>query len=703
MCISNMRVYELSRQMGISTKELLALLASLGIEVKNQLGSLDEATAERVIAAYESSKLKAEEKAEKAGEKKSEKHKAEISQKQAPAEEAKPAAQKPAAEPKPAQPAPQPTEKPKKESTPVRDVFVEKGSTIEDVAAALGVSAGEAVKRLISEGLMLPADRPADDEVLLVLGEAFGVNLDWAKPKEEEKKTTSMRPTLKGDKQVERSPIVTVMGHVDHGKTSTLDAIRKTRVTEREAGGITQHIGASHVTHNGKTIVFLDTPGHAAFTSMRARGAQVTDIAVLVVAADDGVMPQTVEAINHAKAAGVPIIVAINKMDKPSANPDQVKQQLGGYGLVAEDWGGDTPMVQISAKSGKNIDELLEMILLVAEMEELKADPTVSPEGVVIESRLDRGKGAMASVIVQQGTLHQGDVIVMESCWGKVRAMFNDAGKSVRSAGPSTAVEVLGMSAVPQPGEKFYRVESEKKVRDIFSAQEEQRRNVQNEPVKRMTLEDLYSQMGEGEKPVLSIVLKCDVQGTTEAIVGALEKLSTNEVSVALVHTGVGRISESDVMLASASNAVIIGFNVRPDTNAEKVAERENVQIRLYQVIYDIMDDVKAAMEGLLKPKITENRLGEAEIRADFRVPKVGRVAGCMVTDGTIKKNASVRLIRDGVVVWTGAIASLRRVKDEASEVKAGFECGMTFTNFQDFHVNDVVECYEVLEEKRTL
>lgn len=595
-------------------------------------------------------------------------------------------------------------ESPSRENS--KDVFVPRGANVKDIADLLKISAGEAVKKLMSHGMMLPATTAANDDILLALSDACGVSLDWAKeePKPEIKQSQpSAKPKLRGSHLRSRPPIVTVMGHVDHGKTSLLDAIRKTRVTAQEAGGITQHIGASHVIHAGQEIVFLDTPGHAAFTSMRARGAQITDIAVLVVAADDGVMPQTVEAINHAKAAKVPIIVAINKMDKPTANPDQVMQQLSGYGLIAEKWGGDTVMVPISAKTGKGIDQLLEMIQLVAEMQELKADPTVEPEGVVIEARLDKGKGPMASILVQQGTLRTGNMILLDSSWGRIRAMLDDTGKTVKSAGPSTAVEVLGLSDVPQPGEHFHLIKNEKEARDHFGVIDQQRRDSQSAAVKRMTLEDLYSQMKDGDTPILNIVVKCDVQGTSEAIVSSLEKLATNEVGINIVHSSVGRISESDVMLASASNAIIVGFNVRPDPNASKLAEQENVQIRLYSIIYEIIDDVKAAMEGLLAPKVTEQQQGQVEILKIFKAPKIGKIAGCRVTSGVIKRNSKVRLVREGVVVWDSTVASLHREKDDASEVNAGFECGITFTNHQDFEAGDIVEAYELVEEKRTL
>ncbi len=667
--MSKMRVYELAKLLDLSNKELTGLLEKMGIGVKSHMSTLEDDMVQKV-----------EEFIKKRNE---------------------PKAVQPLQEQKAAK------EAVSDRSSP-REILLPSGASIKDVADLLGLSSGEAVKKLMAHGMMLPATAAANDDVLLVLGEACGVNLDWSKaqPEDPKKKGSSAKnakPELRGTHMKPRPPIVTVMGHVDHGKTSLLDTIRKTRITAREAGGITQHIGASHVVHNGKIIVFLDTPGHAAFTSMRARGAQITDIAVLVVAADDGVMPQTIEAINHAKAANVPVIVAINKMDKPSANPDQVKQQLSGYGLVPEDWGGDTIMVPISAKTGTGIDQLLEMIQLVAEVQELQADPTVEAEGVVIEARLDKGKGPMATVIVQQGTLRTGNMILLDSSWGRVRAMLGDTGETVKSAGPSTAVELLGLNSVPQPGERFHLIKNEKEARDHFGQLDEARRESQNSAMKRMTLEDLYTQMQEGSTPTLNLVVKCDVQGTIEAIAGSLDKLNTQEVHVNIVHTGVGRISESDVMLASASNAIVVGFNVRPDSNASKLAERENIQIRLYSVIYDIIDDVKAAMEGLLAPDIKEQQTGQAEIRKIFKAPKVGKIAGCRVLSGTIKRGSKVRLVRDGIVIWDGAIASLRREKDEASEVNAGFECGMTFTNYQDFHEGDMVETYQIVEEKRTL
>ncbi len=710
--MSKMRIYELAKLLEINNKDLLALLDKLKITVKSHMSTIDDDVIQTVEEELNKSKKKETPPSEgKSSQKKTGKETKEETKKETKQEIKKESKKESKKDPKKESAGEKSDTKKTESRKPAKKTIkVKQGGSVKDLADALSISAAEAVKKLMSAGMMVPASAPLNDDILITLGDACGVDIDWdetaAKNEKKESaddKKTAGKSTLRGTNLKPRSPIVTVMGHVDHGKTSLLDAIRKTNVTAREAGGITQHIGASHIVYNGKEIVFLDTPGHEAFTSMRARGAQCTDIAVLVVAADDGVMPQTVEAINHAKAAGVPVIVAINKMDRPMANAQQVMQELSGYDLVAEEWGGDTVMVQISAKTGKGVDQLLEMISLVAEMQELKADPTVSPDGVVIEARLDKGRGPMASVIVQQGTLRVGDLILFNSCWGKVRAMLNDAGKQVKEAGPSTAVEILGLSGVPQPGEHFSQIRSEREARDHFAVLEAQRRESQNTTVKRMTLEDLYSQVQQGEKPTLTLVLKCDVQGSVEAITGSLEKLATDEVGIRIVHAAVGRISESDIMLATASNAIVVGFNVRPESSAQKLAEKENVQIRLYSIIYEIIDDVKAAMEGLLTPDIKEMSLGEVEIRKIFRAQKIGKIAGCRVMKGSIKRNSKVRIVRDGIVIWEGVLASLRREKDEASEVREGFECGMTFLNYQDFREGDIVEAYELIEEKRTL
>lgn len=675
--MSKIRVYKFAKMFEMSNTEMVALLADIGVSVKSHMSSIDE---EVSLLVEEELKKRKEEEEKKAVE----------------------------------------------ALTTYPVVNINEGASVADVADSIGEKPGSAVKILMSDGLMVPATVAADEKILEILGKGFEKHFVFGKPEEEEvaedksdsktvkkaeKQTSPKKGSKRGKEAVEkepsdlpfRSPIVTVMGHVDHGKTTLLDYIRKTKVTEKEAGGITQHIGAAKVEYEGNTLVFLDTPGHEAFTSMRARGAQVTDIAILVVAADDGIKPQTIEAMNHAKAAGVPIVVAVNKIDKPTAKPERVRQQLSDYGLAPEEWGGDTIMVDVAAKTGKNVDELLEMVILVAEMQELRADPNAEPEGTVIEANLDKGKGSVATVIVQNGTLRRGDIIHTETAWGKIRAMIDDSGSNVDSAGPSTPVEILGLVNVPQPGEKFSVIGSEREARDIMSQYEFERRERDQSKSKRLTLEELYEKMQTEEVPQLSIVLKTDVQGSLEAFHTSLMKMNTDIVTVNLVHEGVGRISESDVMLASASNAIIIGFNVRPDSNAKKIAEVEGVQIRYYQVIYDMLEDVHAAMEGMLAPELRENTLGTAEIREMFRVPKIGNIAGCRVMEGLIRRNAKVRLIREGVVFWNGELSSLKHFKDDVREIRAGNECGLSFEKFQDFHVGDMVEAYEIVKEKKTL
>lgn len=497
---------------------------------------------------------------------------------------------------------------------------------------------------------------------------------------------------------VPRPPVVTIMGHVDHGKTSLLDAIRKTHVTEGEAGGITQHIGAYTVECNGRMITFIDTPGHEAFTSMRARGAQVTDVVILVVAADDGIMPQTVEAINHSKAAGVPIIVAVNKIDKPESNPERVKQQLTEHGLVCEDWGGDTICVPVSAKKQQNLDELLEMVLLQADVLDLKANPNKAAKGTIIEAQLDKGRGPVATVLVQNGTLKIGDPIVAGIAYGRVRAMMNDRGENVKTAGPSCPVEVLGFNEVPSAGDIMNVAEVSKKVA------EERRNRIKAEQLKnlsKVSLEDLFSHIAEGEVKTLNIVVKADVHGSVEAVKQALEKLSNEEVRVKCIHGGVGAITESDVMFASASNAIVIGFNVRPDSGARNLAEQEKVDVRTYRIIYQAIEDVENAMKGMFKPVFKEVHLGTISVRNTFKVSSVGTIAGAYVQDGKVQRNAQVRVVRDGVVVHEGQIASLRRFKDDVREVAAGYECGIGIENFNDIHEGDVIEAYTMEEVKR--
>ena len=495
-----------------------------------------------------------------------------------------------------------------------------------------------------------------------------------------------------------RPPVVVVMGHVDHGKTSLLDAIRKTNVTSSEAGGITQHIGAYQVQINNQPITFLDTPGHAAFTSMRARGAQVTDIAVLVVAADDGIMPQTVEAINHAKAAGVQIIVAINKIDKPTANPEKVKQELTEYELVPEEWGGDVICVPVSAKSGEGIESLLEMILLVAETQELAANPDRLARGTVIEAKLDRGRGPVATILVQNGTLHTGDVVIAGTALGRVRVMLDDKGSRIDQAGPSTPVEITGLAEVPAAGDVLNAVEDEKLAKELVDKRRFEAKEEQFQTYQKVTLDNLFSQISEGEMKELPIIVKADVDGSVEAVRQSLEKLSNDEVRVRVIHGAVGAINESDVMLANASNAIIIGFNVRPDATAKESAERDNVDMRLYRVIYDAINEVTDALKGMLAPKTRDKELGRAEVRQVYKISSVGTVAGCYVLDGKLTRNALIRVVRDGIIVADDKVEGLKRFKDDAKEVTAGYECGVTLSKFSDIKEGDIFEAYEIEE-----
>jgi translation initiation factor IF-2 len=499
----------------------------------------------------------------------------------------------------------------------------------------------------------------------------------------------------KGER-AQRAPVVTVMGHVDHGKTSLLDAIRETNVMAQEAGGITQHIGAYQVEHQGRRITFIDTPGHEAFTRMRARGAKVTDIVVLVVAADDGVMPQTLEAIDHARAAKVPLVVAVNKIDKPGAMPERVKKQLADRGLMPEDWGGDTVMIEVSAKKKTNLNQLLEMILLVADLQELKADAKLPATGAVLESRLDRGRGPVATVLVQDGTLRLGDPFIVGSIFGKVRALFDDRGHPLEEAGPATPVEVLGLTALPEAGDQFQAVTDEVKAKQVASYREQKQREAALVGTTRLTLDALAEQLQTGEVKELPLILKGDVQGSVEALGDQLNKLSTEKVKIKVIHTGVGGISETDVLLASASNAIIIGFNVRPERKAAELAQQEGVDIRLHNVIYEALEEMQKAMVGLLEPTLKETILGHAQVRETFRIPRVGMVAGCFVVDGKLVRDAEVRVVRDNVVIYKSKIASLRRFKDDVKEVASGFECGATVANFADIKVGDVLEVFAV-------
>ncbi|MDE6357949.1 MAG: translation initiation factor IF-2 [Eubacteriales bacterium] len=580
----------------------------------------------------------------------------------------------------------------------IKILQIEKTITVKQLADKIGATSSDLIMRLMKKGIMATLNQEISFELATEICEEFDILTEPAI------EVDILEETFKEEEDneknlLERPPVVVVMGHVDHGKTSLLDSIRKSSVTENEAGGITQHIGAYTVSIDDKPITFLDTPGHEAFTAMRMRGASVTDIAILVVAADDGVMPQTIEAINHAKAAGVEIIVAINKIDKESANPDRVKQELTEYGLLAEDWGGDTICVPVSAVSKQGIDTLLEMIILVSEMKELKANPNKRARGTIIEAELDKGRGPVATVLVQSGTLKIGDPIVAGTAYGKIRAMMNDKGQKVKSAGPSMPVEILGLSEVPSAGDMFYVAKNDKQARQLSEAVHAKgREDMIKATPQKVSLDDLFTQIQSGNMKELNIVIKADVQGSVEAVRSSLEKLSNEEVRIRTIHGGVGAITESDVMLASASNAIIIGFNVRPENTAKSVAEDQKVDVRLYRVIYNAIEDITAAMKGMLDPVFEEKITGHAEIRQIFKASGVGTIGGSYVTDGKIVRNSQVRIIRDGIVIYEGELAALRRFKDDVKEVNSGYECGLLFNKFNDIKEGDQVEAF-VMEQ----
>ena len=576
-------------------------------------------------------------------------------------------------------------------------ITLAEGMTVKDLADKLEAKVKDVLKKLLEKGKMMTINSTLDSDTAMMVAREFGADVQMRTFEQE------MVDVDAGDSKAEdvvpRAPVVTVMGHVDHGKTTLLDAIRETRVAEREAGGITQHIGAYHVSVGTRNVVFLDTPGHEAFTMMRARGAKVTDIVVLVVAADDGVMPQTREAINHAKAANVPIVVAVNKIDKPGVNPDNVKRELADLGLMPEAWGGTTVTVDVSAKKRLNLDLLLEMILLSSDILELKANPMKAATGTVLEAKLDRGRGPVAHILVQDGTLHVGDTFIAGSMVGKVRALIDDRGRQTKAAGPSTPVEVLGLTGLPLPGDTFQAVADPTKARQIALFRQEQAKvKALGAKGGRLTLESLKEQIAEGGVKELPIIVKADVQGSAEVLADSLQKLSDDRVKIKIIHSGVGAISEFDVLLASASNAIVIGFNVRPDRNAADVADREKVDVRLHSVIYTVTDEIKLAMTGLLEPTLREQRIGAAQVRELFKVPKLGLIAGCVVTDGRITRSgeSQARVLRDNVVVFEGKITSLRRFKDDVSEVKTGVECGIGFDRFNDLKVGDVIEVFVV-------
>jgi translation initiation factor IF-2 len=577
--------------------------------------------------------------------------------------------------------------------------------SIGELAKRMGVKANDLIKELMRQGQMVTINHPLDFESAAILAAEFGYEVENVAFDEDTILShSSLDIEAENDEnQLPRPPVITIMGHVDHGKTSLLDAIRQANVTEGEAGGITQHIGAYGVELDGRKMTFLDTPGHEAFTAMRARGAQVTDIVVLVVAADDGAMPQTREAINHSKAAGVPIIVAVNKIDKPGANPDKVMQELSDLQLLPESWGGDTIYVNVSAKEKTNIDKLLEMILLQAEVLELKADPTKRAQGTVVEARLDKGRGPVTTVLVQKGTLKIGDPIVAGLHYGRVRSMADDRGQSVQEAGPSFPVEVTGLTGVPEAGESFHAVEDEKVAKEVAQHRQQKIREAELAKSSKISLEELYAKIQEGDVKELKVIVKADVQGSAEAVSGTLTKLSTAACRLIVIHSGVGGITETDISLASASNAIVLGFNVRPAPKAAHLAETEGVDIRMYNVIYDAVNDIKAAMEGLLAPTLKEEDLGRAEVREAFNVTKVGTIAGCYVVSGKILRNAHARLLRDDVVIWTGKLTSLRRFKDDVKEVSNNYECGIGLENYNDIKPGDIIEAYEIKETKTSL
>jgi len=707
--MSKVRVYELARDLGLESKDLVDFLEDLGADVKNHMSTLEDDIVEMVREHF--TKEQGSPSNASGGHKggapakaaQPDRREATPAKVNAPPPR-RPEEHKPQRPQGPERPAPKGREPQRSKGPMGRGKEQESGRenrgtlvipdtiTVKDFADKLGVPATAIIKTLMSAGVMAAINQSIDHDAAAMVAQKLGFTVE----RPQAVKASAVNDTEDPPEALkERPPIVTIMGHVDHGKTTLLDAIRRTRVVETEAGGITQRLGAYQVVRDGKRITFIDTPGHEAFTAMRSRGAQVTDIAVLVVAADDGVMPQTIEAMNHAKAAGVPIIVAVNKMDRPGANLDRVKQQLAEHDLVPEDWGGDTIFVPIVALRGEGIDELLEMILLVAELRELKANPDRPGQATVIESELDKGRGPVATILVKNGTVRVGDAVVVGSIAGRVRALIDEHGRSVKSAGPSMPVQVLGLSDVPQAGELFEVVADERTAREIAAARQTESKN-EVQRANRVRLAELFNRVQEGAVKDLNIVVKADVQGSVEALRHSLERLSTDRVRVNVIHGAAGGITESDVNLATASNAIIIGFNVRPETSARNLAEREGVDIRLYRVIYDAIEDVKKAMEGLLEPEYQEVILGRAEVRAIFKVPGAGTVAGCYVLDGKIVRNAEARVLRDNVVIYEGRLASLKRFKDDVREVTEGYECGIGIERFNDVKEGDIIEAFEM-------
>ncbi len=724
------RVHEIAKERGLASKDVLAALQKAGVDVKAAASSVEEEVAARALGNGGGAKASA------------------AAPSAPPAKPADAPAGAPKAKPAPAaapagggggqkkrrrvvidsqasrrdhQPPPPPSRPPRRRGGRRRRPFLEEpelkqpdhsepevlkinsGATVREVAETLGVGSAEVIKKLMGMGEMATLTQTLSDETVELLAEELGHKVEMVSAADEEPE----EPAFEDDDSelTDRPPVVTIMGHVDHGKTSLLDAIRETEVVAGEAGGITQHIGAYQVHHDGKTISFLDTPGHEAFTAMRARGAKVTDLAVIVVAADDGVMPQTVEAIDHAKAAEVPILIAVNKIDKEGAQPDRVRNELASQGLTPEDWGGDTVYCDVSAKTKEGLDNLLEMILLTSELEELKANPNAPASGTVIEAHLDAGRGPVVTMLVQRGTLHVGDAVVAGPHWGKVRAMHEFTGARVKEAVPGDPVELLGFDGVSEAGERIEAVENDRRARQM--AQERATRlkteALARRQARRVSLQDVFARASEGEIKELAIVLKADVSGSLEALQDEIAKLPQDQIVVNVIRAAAGGINESDVMLAAASDAVIIGFNVRPLADARRAAEQEGVEIRTYSVIYKVTEELRASLEGMLEPEEVEQALGQAEVKELFRASRIGVIAGCLVTDGTVRRGAETRLVRDGTVVWTGRIGSLRRFKDDVREVEEGLECGIVLEGFQDVKVDDVIEAFETQKIEQTL
>ena len=713
--MSKKRIYEYAKELNLKSKEIIDELKSMNVEVSNHMQALEEEQIKALDKKFKASQAKDTNKqnTQNNHQKSNNKQNSNDKEKQQSKNNSKPTKKKEQNNKGKQQNKNNKTnknqknnnKKPQNEVEETKEmpskITYQEGITVGELAEKLNVESAGIIKKLFLLGIMANINQSLDEETLELIADDYGVEIEKEVVVDEEDLSIYFDDETDDSDAIERPAVVTIMGHVDHGKTTLLDSIRNTKVTEGEAGGITQHIGAYQIENSGKKITFLDTPGHAAFTTMRARGAQVTDITILVVAADDGVMPQTIEAINHAKEAEVPTIVAVNKIDKPTANPDRVMQELTEYGLIPEDWGGDTIFVPLSALSGDGIDDLLEMIGLVAEVQELKANPNKQAVGTVIEAELDKSRGPAASLLVQNGTLNVGDAIVVGNTYGRIRAMVNDLGKRIKSAGPSTPVEITGINDVPLAGDRFVVFGDEKQARRIGEARHEASVIQQRQESKNVSLDNLFEQMKQGEMKDLNVIIKGDVQGSVEALAASLMKIDVEGVNVRIIHTAVGAINESDVTLANASNGIIIGFNVRPDAGAKRAAEAENVDMRLHRVIYNVIEEIESAMKGLLDPEFEEQVIGQAEVRQTFKVSKVGTIAGSYVTEGKITRNAGVRVIRDGIVLFEGELDTLKRFKDDAKEVAQGYECGITIEKYNDLKEGDIIEAFEMVEIQR--